>query len=360
MREDKTPKYQVLSDYLRKEIRDGRLAPGQRIPSENELVKEFELSRVTVRHAIDILEEENLLVRMKGSGCYVSERLAGSGKKRIAVMMTYLDGYIFPQILQAIESTLSAKGYSIQIAFTNNQVMKEREILQDILEKDEVAGVIAETTKSALSNPNVGYYEKLVKRNVPVLFINSFYPESKIPHVSMNDVMVGKIATEHLIQRGHKEIAGIFKLDDGQGHQRFLGYMQALEEANLPLRESNILWIDTMDVKQFGLLREKVLSRLKGCTGVVCYNDEVAYELYRMLEKEGIRVPEDMSIMGVDASEDLEIGSVGISTVPYPIKELGAKAARNILRMIRMPGYDGNHEYAVKVLEKGSVKDLNK
>jgi hypothetical protein len=46
--------------------------------------------------------------------------------------------------------------------------------------------------------------------------------------------------------------------------------------------------------------------------------------------------------------------------VPYPIKELGAKAARNILRMIRMPGYDGNHEYAVKVLEKGSVKDLNK
>ena len=147
--------------------------------------------------------------------------------------MTYLDGYIFPRTIQAIEDVLFKAGYTVQIAFTNNLVDRERKILEDILQRDEVAGVMVEATKSALPNPNIHFYRELMERKIPVLFINCYYKELPLPHVAMNDRLAGKAATEYLIKKGHKKITGIFKLDDGQGHLRYAGFGEALQEARV-------------------------------------------------------------------------------------------------------------------------------
>ena len=94
-------------------------------------------SRQTVRHAIGILEAEHIVERMRGSGTYISQDLYedNSGRRsRIAVIMTYLDNYIFPKTIQVIENELFRSGYPVQIAFTNNLLNRERTILEDILE----------------------------------------------------------------------------------------------------------------------------------------------------------------------------------------------------------------------------------
>ena len=77
-------------------------------------------------------------------------------------------------------------------------------------------GIIAEPTKSGLPNPNLDLYRQIMEQGIPVIFINSYYPELKAPHVSLDDKMAGKMATKYLIQCGHREIAAIFKADDGR------------------------------------------------------------------------------------------------------------------------------------------------
>lgn len=355
------PKYLELAGWIQEQIETKKLLPGQKMYSENELSEMFGWSRQTVRHAISVLEQDHILKRVRGSGTYISEELSGENpadRNRIAVIMTYLDSYIFPRTIRAIESAFSEAGYSVQIAFTNNLIDRERTILEDILEKDEVAGILVEATKSALPNPNLHFYEKLLQKRVPVLFINSFYQSLKIPHVSINDKQAGKLATKYLIGKGHKKITGIFKLDDGQGHLRYSGFAEAMYEAGIPYDESRIFWIDTEDIKNFSKLREKIKDRFEGCSALVTYNDEVAFGLMKILEEEKIRIPEDLSIVSIDDSELSILGSVKLTSIPYPMEKLGEKAAQNLLKMIHNPRFDGNFEFDLHVVERDSVKEF--
>lgn len=164
--EKKQPKYTELVNWIQEQIASKKFLPGQKIYSENRLKEMFQVSRQTVRHAIAILEEEGVLIRKRGSGTYINNirRENLENRTRIAVVTTYVDGYIFPKTIQGIENILFENGYSVQIAFTNNQISREKTILEDILSRDEVAGVIMETTKSGLPNPNLPLYEKLQQR----------------------------------------------------------------------------------------------------------------------------------------------------------------------------------------------------
>ena len=65
----------------------------------------------------------------------------------------------------------------------------------------------------------------------------------------MNDMQAGKKATELLIERGHTKIAGMFKLDDIQGHLRYSGFTEAMIEAGLVCKDHNVIWYDTEDAK---------------------------------------------------------------------------------------------------------------
>lgn len=97
--------------------------------------KQFDVSGQTVRRALEVLEEQGLTYGQQGKGTFVTDpALEEQNKSRqIAVVTTYVDNYIFPRIIQGIEQILSAEGFQVQIAFTNNRIQKEKEILEQML-----------------------------------------------------------------------------------------------------------------------------------------------------------------------------------------------------------------------------------
>jgi len=351
------PKYIQVVNWIKEQIDAKAFKPNEKVPSENELSEQFGLSRQTIRHAISILEEEGILTRMQGSGTYVSDNCYTDLEKRtrIAVVTTYVDSYIFPKTIQGIEQILTEQGYSMELTFTNNTVEREKEILENIIGKDDVAGMIIEPTKSGLPNPNEDLYQKLLEKKLPMIFINSYYPNLDIPHVSINDKDAAVKAVEALIIAGHKNIAAILKMDDGQGHRRYSGYMEAMKAAGLPTRDENVIWIDTEDVLHPELYRDKLLRRLSGCSGIFCYNDQVAYNVIALLQKEGIQIPQQMSIVSVDDSELAKLGDIKLSPIPHPLDRLGAKAALNLLQMMKDSKFDGNYEFEEEVILRESV-----
>lgn len=353
-------KYVELAKWINDQIQEKQLLAGQKLYSENELRKMFGVSRQTVRRAIGLLEQEGILYSVRGSGTYINDnRQANLAKRmRVSVVTTYVDGYIFPRMIKGIENVLLENGYSAQIAFTYNQHEREKTILQDILNRDEVSGIVMETTKSAIPNPNMGLYHKIIKRRIPILFVNSFYPELDIPHVSLNDRMMGYKTTKYLIGMGHRKIAGIFKLDDLQGRIRCSGFVDAMYEAGLEIEDRNVLWLDTEDIRHMEKQAGRVLERTAGCSALFCYNDEVAYGVLDIFKKAGIRVPQDISVASVDNANLATIGEIGITTIPHPMELLGQKASENLLRMIRDPFFDANYEFDADVVERDSVRRI--
>ena len=125
------PKYQVIAEWLEQKIAEGSYRPGEKLPSEQELRDQFDVSRQTVRRALEVLEEQGLTYGQQGKGTFVTDpALEEQNKSRqIAVVTTYVDNYIFPRIIQGIEQILSAEGFQVQIAFTNNRIQKETEMI---------------------------------------------------------------------------------------------------------------------------------------------------------------------------------------------------------------------------------------
>lgn len=352
-----TAKYEIVTEYLRKKIREGQLKPGDKVPSENALTNKFGLSRDTVRRGFKVLEESGILERRRGSGTYVSDKKTG-GSNRIAVVTTYVENYIFPKIIMGIGAELSKRGYSMQLSFTQNRVEKEKEVLSDILLKGDVAGIIMEPVKSALPNPNLNLYKGLKDKGIPIVFINSFYKELDVPHVSLDDEKMAYMATKYLISHGHRKIGAILKMDDGQGHLRFSGFRSALAEIDEENGADFVAWYDTKDEQANTIFGEHLDKRLKDCSAVFCYNDKLAREYIDYLKEKGVRVPEDVSVIGLDNSEIAELGDVKITTFPHPMEELGRTATENLLSLILDPRFDATKEFVTQVKERDSVKSI--
>lgn len=355
------PKYQIVIDWIQEEIASGRMKVGDRLMPEEKLSEKFGLCRQTIRRATSQLVEEKVLTRIQGSGTYVGQITPHVQKKKhmnVAVVSTYHNSYIFPPTLRGIERTLSDAGYAMWLSFTDNRIERERIILEDILRKDNIDGLIVEAAKGALPNPNLSYYKELQKRNIPMIFFNDMYPELNVPCVRLDDHLITYKATEFLLHAGHKKIAGIFKLDDGQGRRRYSGYLEALLEADIRLNSQTTIWIDTDSELNLGEMADHLFRRIDGCTGMVCYNDEVAVEIIDLALKRNMRIPEDLSIISIDDSELAEVNKVPFTSYPHPKEILGEKTAQNLLNMIENPAFDGNYLFQPKPVVRNSVRQI--
>lgn len=356
-----TAKYQQVTEWINSRILSGELSDGDKIESENEISTLFGISRQTVRHALRLLIQEGILEAHQGSGTYVKRKGISSKAQKslsntVTIISTYVDGYIFPKLLQSMVKTLEQAGYGAQIVFTNNRLETERGLLIRLLEENSRNPLIVEPVMSGLPNPNLSYYRRLKERGIPILFFHSFYPELDIPHISMNDEQAGRLATEYLIAHGHTRIGGIFKADDGQGRRRYKGYLKALLHAGIEVQEDRISWIDTQEMSNFPEISSRIWKRLSKCSACVCYNDEVAHIVTEQALQRGVKIPEELSLISFDNSDMARWNAVPLTSVSHPMELLGEKTAEHMIRMIRHPGIDVTYEFPVKIEERASVR----
>jgi GntR family transcriptional regulator of arabinose operon len=368
-----TTKYNMVKEKITGWITSGEVKPGEKIYSENELVKMFGVSRHTIRQAVGDLVHEGWLYREQGAGtfCSHSNKLAdeqtqtqnktenGNGKN-IGVITTYISDYIFPTIIRGIESYLTTHGYTLTLACTDNNVEKERQCLQTMLTRN-IDGLIVEPTKSSNYNPNIQYFLELEQRNIPYLMINAYYPQLVPPHIIMNDELGGFIATEHLIKLGHRKIIGLFKTDDLQGVHRMQGFIRAFREHEITFFPDMVITYSTEDKDK------NILEQLKRFfildtrpTAIVCYNDQLAIRVLNIMRELEINIPEDVSIVGYDDSSLAEATEVKLTSIKHPKMDMGIEAAKWIIDTVE--GNNNNSQpiiYEPELIIRNSTASLN-
>lgn len=336
---DKKLKYFDLMEDLRKQILDGEIKPGEKLPSENELSGQYHVSRQTVRKALQILQNEGYIYAEHGRGTFCSEMMRHTRKSNnIAVVTTYLSDYIFPRVIQGIDQVLTENGYSILLKNTRNSRSMEAKCLEELLKKD-IDGLIIEPSKSQIFCKHINLYAMLDQYEIPYIFIQGSYAQMKDkPYILMDDCRGGFLVTDYLISLGHRDIVGVFKADDTQGQERHKGYVQALQKAGIPYDPDKVVWFYTEDRKShpYGKMKQMAQSRDKlYFDAVVCYNDQIALEIMRALEEEGLRCPEDVSVTGYDDSYLAATCKVPLTTVAHPQEKLGEMAAKLLLELLK-------------------------
>ena len=333
-------KYKVVYDWIKEKIDNRVYKFGQKLPSENFLCTKFNISRQSVRKAYVALTMEGYVYSIHGSGYYVKkESNSGQSKKTIGIIMSYVANHMFPSILYGIEEVLLENGYGMHLGITENCFDRERKCLE-LLERDRVAGIIVEGTKSALPNPNLDFYQRFIESGIPIVFIHNYYMELKVPSVLMDDIRMTKEITMLLIKAGHVDIGCAFKYDDLQGHRRFQGFSEALNTAGIPLVDDHVKWFaskkELWTQNRYGISMD--VDSVKAVTGYVCYNDILAEEFLMEAKKASISIPQQLSIVGFDDQNvQLDDGHY-LTSVRHPRKKLGIKAAETLLDIIEVNG----------------------
>jgi GntR family transcriptional regulator of arabinose operon len=344
-------KYYILMEELKNAMLSGKIKPGEKLPSENELSAKYSISRHTVRKALSILTNDGFIVAEHGRGTYCSDRLKNHVvSNNIAVVTTYISDYIFPGLIKGIDNVLTANGYSIMLKNTGNSRKNEAKCLDDIMTKN-IDGLIIEPSKSDIYGKNVNQYNNLDRLGIPYVFIQGSYQSLKNkPSILMNDVKGAYMLTKYLIDLGHKSIVGIFKVDDTQGGARHKGYVKALNEAGIAYNPDKVIWFHTedRDIKPKETIKD-LLDVNEIFDAVVCYNDQIAYEIINVLQERGVQVPQDVSITGYDDSIIAQNGPIRLTTIAHPKEKLGEMAAELLLEKIH--GIDDKDSKVSRLIE---------
>lgn len=336
-----TVKYKRLADHLKEEI--ARLASEGtlRLPTEMELMQQYGVSRQTVRQALSVLQSDGLIEKRRGSGTYIAPS-AGSGAspRTIAVLAPHIDDPAFQRDLLDAQAVFSGAGYMPRVFSTKNRISDERAILQSLLDSP-ACGILARGTRSALPNPNLDLYRRLMERGTAVLFVGDGCRELPgAPCVRFDDYAGAYQLTQHLIQQRHTRIAGIFRCDSVSGHERFRGCACALRDSALPFDDSRFFWYDagqsdpSSGAPAAQLLQPFIRTQLPGCSAVVCQNDEIACFLIRELQRLHIRVPQQISVVGFGDTYFSEISPVRVTTLSPGDVRLWRHAAAGLLLLI--------------------------
>lgn len=329
-------KYEYIYSEIKDKIFSGNIIQGEKLESESRLMARYDVSRQTIRKALSLLAADGLIETLHGRGSFCKRQEQKDKRSmNIAVITTYITDYIFPLIIQGIYEALNDKGYSIILKNTNNSRSKERECLEDILNKN-IDGLIVEPSKSELACKNLELFRRFDRLGIPYVFIQSRYEKMEdIPLVLTDDEKGTDILTEYLINTGHKNIAGVFQADITQGTSRHKGYAKTLQRYGYAYNPDNVIWFHVDDrFRKTEWAIENLIEKNPDIDAIVCYNDMIAYKVIEVLERNDKRVPEDISVTGFDAQAIEEIEAFKLTTVTHPKKDLGKKAAEVIIDMI--------------------------
>lgn len=227
------------------------------------------------------------------------------------------------QIIRGAQEEAWRHGRVLLVANTEADAAAEQNALAMMLEY-QVSGILYSSwTHQALALPPV-------LAEAEHVLVNCYAPGTDAPAVVPDEVAGGRTATEMLIAQGHERIAFLNTTSPSPAREgRLRGHREALVEAGLPVDDA--LVVDALPEQEGGYdAADRVLEL--GATAVFCHNDRVAMGLYDALRERGLRIPEDLSVVGFD-NQEVIAGHLrpALSTVALPHYELGAAGIRVLL-----------------------------
>lgn len=236
----------------------------------------------------------------------------------------------FPEIIQGIEEITNQKGYSIILCTSEDNIDLEQSHVQSLLNKG-VDGLII----SPVYGSDLPQIDKLIDQDhKPVVYLAWIMKKLKGAFVGVDDIKIGFKATEHLIKLGHKRIAHLAGNPQiTQSQERKEGYLNALNKYGLEQRNDYI--IPSSYTIESGYKSAKELLKLKQRpTAVYSVSDETAIGAVQAFRESGIRVPQDIAIVGTD---DLQIASlieIPLTTIAQPKRQMGSTVAKILINAI--------------------------
>ncbi|WHY72672.1 LacI family DNA-binding transcriptional regulator [Fictibacillus enclensis] len=247
-----------------------------------------------------------------------AQGLKGKKTKLIGVFVTELTNPFYPNMLKQLEEMAFAEGYNLIMSTTGDDEKKELKLFESLMDL-KVDGLVLAT----VDNRESKLLYQVEQENIPYVLINRAPSNFEMNKVCVDSFKVGQLATSHLLSLNHQRIAFIGG-NRQNSVEREAGYRNTLENNGIEVNEE-LIFNAEYNVDQAYAVAKKLMRLKDRPSAIFAASDTMAYGVIKACLDEGLKVPEDLSVMGSDNIPHSEDFRVPLSTVDVHGSDIGAK-----------------------------------
>jgi DNA-binding LacI/PurR family transcriptional regulator len=367
----KSKLYEVIISYLEKQIADGAYDNNLKLPTEAELSKTFNVSRITAQRALDELEIKGFIYRKQGSGSYLNENTKHIinaennnepeiHENNVALILPYgILGGRFNEIIQSASDSLEQAGYALILYNSKTNVISERELILKLV-RTNISGIILYPQHD---RANIDLLYDIWLKKFPISIIDKKITDIPVCNIYSDNFTGSYLLTTELIKNGHSKIGCFYYVDlsdVSSVRQRFFGYCTALRENNIEIDYDYIInFYDNLH-QAATKTRETILQDFLelGVTSIIAENDYAALDLIHICNQIEINIPNKFSIVGFDNVPQGEFSNPALTTVEQNFAAIGKSAAEAVIAQIEKRHYNTEQIIPVSVIHRKSIKKI--
>lgn len=320
----KLPAYKQIRLELVTEIDQRNPAPNSPYYSEKDIIERFGVSRVTVRQALELMEQDGYIYRVQGKGTFIGSLETKPAKTVAFVATCILKNEGEAVLLRSVEDTLNRQNYNLIICNTNNDFIKTERYLRRLIKAriDAIIYICAAAEGDYARNAQLVNY--IVNSEVPCVMLDRMVEPTAQPvyAVTADNARGAAQLTEHLIALGHTRIGFCAAEESSSTRERLEGYRQCLAAHGLPAPRDYVKHMHSPDEHQVVAMQYMMLAERP--TAIVAAHDPMALGLKEGFTALGVKVPGEMAIVGF---EDSGAGPSALTMWRVPLWEMGKLAA---------------------------------
>lgn len=282
----------------------------------------------------------------------VARSLKTQRTKTIGIVIPDISNQFYPEIVRGAEDGANIYDYNIMLCNTDLDSNKEKEYLK-VLKEKMVDGVLY--MSASLDEEVIALIKEL---QLPVVLVETRDEKADFPSVTIDNKKASKEAVEYLLNKGNKNVAyigaraGVFNASA----ERYVGYRTALEEQGMAVDE-DLVHLAGLKTKDGNEGMQKVLATGKKFDAVFCASDEIAMGAVNVLRENGVRVPEDVDVMGFGNIYTSSVFYPKLTTVSQPLYDMGSFGMRMLIKLINKQPLENDHyELSYRIIERDSCK----
>ena len=268
----------------------------------------------------------------------VARSLKTQRTKTIGILIPDISSQFYPEIVRGAEDVSNIYDYNVILCNSDFDPEKEKEYLR-VLKEKMVDGIIY--MSSSLSNEILEVINEL---NIKTILVETKDKEGTLPSVTIDNIKAVFDGTKYLINQGIKMPAFIGVKEDAMNAwgDRFTGYKKALEDSKIKVDE-DLVYLSTMKVKSGYDGADKFLKSGKKFDAIVCASDEIAMGAINELRENGVKVPEEVSVIGFNNNYVSSIFYPKLTTISQPSYDMGSVAMRMLIKILNKKEIEETH-----------------
>ncbi|OTP06816.1 GntR family transcriptional regulator [Enterococcus sp. 10A9_DIV0425] len=345
------PLYKKIFLALETAIKEGKLPVDSQVPTEKELSQQYNVSRITSKRALTELEQLGLIYRVRGKGSFVKALTSDAtdtnvtSQKRILFLLPYLSDLSVGDFTKGLNPVMQDNQFDVLMTTLD---FLEKKKASDIMQ--EFDGLIYYAFQT---DQHLDLLFELSLKDFPVIILDKKIYELPFPTVLSDNFQGGSLATRQLIESGHTNIAYLFgdKIHPQSVRQRYLGYLEALNQANLTFH-STLNDQETMEDVLTTYIKDHQV------TAFVCENDLVAIHAMKQLKQQGYSIPNDFSVIGFDDIQAAALIDPPLTTIAQDFHQLGKLAGETLITWLETKVKPEDITHPVTLIKRQSTKEI--